>query len=78
MTDILKVNFIRKNENIEKKLYIIMTEDMKNNIINEDNSQFFADITYYAIPPNKSKYKLFLLVAFNKKLLYKYMLYLYN
>ena len=44
-----------------------MTNELKNNLISEDNTQYFADCTYYAIPPNKSKYKLFLILTFNKK-----------
>ena len=63
----LKVNFIKKNKSFEKELFILMTKEMENNLISEDNSQYFADCTYYAIPPNKSKYKLFLILAFNKK-----------
>ena len=45
-----------------------MTNEMENNIKDEENIQYFADVTYYAIPPNQSKYKIFMLVAFNKKL----------
>ena len=67
ITTKLKVNFIRKNKSFEKELFILMTKEMENNLISEDNSQYFADCTYYAIPPNKSKYKLFLILAFNKK-----------
>ena len=44
-----------------------MTKEIENILISEDNKQYFADCTYYAIPPNKNKYKLFLILAFNKK-----------
>ena len=44
-----------------------MTKEMESNLISEDNTQYFADCTYYAIAPNKNKYKLFLILAFNKK-----------
>ena len=29
---------------------------MLDNITNKNNIQFFNDITYYAVPPNKNKY----------------------
>ena len=45
-----------------------MTSEMESYIVDEDNTQFFCDLTYYAIPPNQSKYKIFLMLAFNKKL----------
>ena len=45
-----------------------MSSEMESYIVDEDNTQFFCDVTYYAIPPNQSKYKIFLLLAFNKKL----------
>ena len=67
ITTKLIVNFIRKNKTFEKELFILMTKEMENNLISEDNTQYFADCTYYAIPPNKNKYKLFLILGFNKK-----------
>ena len=67
ITTKLKVNLIRKNKTFEKDIFILMTNELDNNLISEDNTQYFADCTYYAIPPNKSKYKLFLILAFNKK-----------
>ena len=63
ITTKLKVNFIRKNKTFEKDIFILMTNELKNNLISEDNTQYFADCTYYAIPPNKSKYKLFLILG---------------
>lgn len=41
---------------------------MKDNIKLNGNTQYFSDITYYAIPPNKSKLKIFILHQFNKDL----------
>ena len=41
---------------------------MKDNIILKENTQYFSDITYYAVPPNKSNLKIFVLLAFNKNL----------
>ena len=61
-------NFIRNNINYKKEIYIIMNEEMEKNIILEDNSQYFADITYYALPPKPQKYKIFAILAFNNKL----------
>lgn len=45
-----------------------MAKDMEANIKLENNIHYFADITYYAIPPNQSKYKIFILLSFNNNL----------
>ena len=45
-----------------------MTKQMEENIQMNSNIQFFSDVTYYCIPPNQYKYKLFVLLAFNKEL----------
>ena len=47
----IDVTFIRKNKNITKDIYIIMTEFMINNIANKNNIQYFIDVTYYSTPP---------------------------
>ena len=62
------VNYERKNKLYKKEIYIIMTKDMITNIINKDNIQYFMDVTYYATPPNTSKYKLLVILAFNRDL----------
>lgn len=41
---------------------------METNIKLENKIQCFADIIYYAIPPNQSKYKIFILLSFNNTL----------
>ena len=61
----LQVTFKKNNENITKDIYILMTEDMINNIRNKHNIQYFIDVTYYATPPNINKYKLLIIIAFN-------------
>ena len=45
-----------------------MTTEMIDNIKKENNIQYFNDITYYAVPPNKNRYKIYILLAFNKDL----------
>ena len=64
----INFNFIRKNVNYNKDIYILMTDKMEKNIILKENIQFFSDITYYAVPPNKNNLKIFVLLAFNKNL----------
>ena len=62
----LQVTFKKNNENITKDIYILMTEDMINNIRNKHNIQYFMDVTYYETPPpNVNKYKLLIIIAFN-------------
>ena len=39
---------------------------MEYNIKLISNIQYFNYITYYAIPPNQSKYNIFILLAFNR------------
>ena len=68
VVDKLEVNYYRKNKKFNIFMYSIMTGKMKENIKLEGNIQYFNDITYYAIPPNENKYKIFLLLAFNKDL----------
>ena len=43
-----------------------MTEEMENNIHEINNIQYFLDVTYYTTPPTKNKYKLFVILSFNK------------
>ena len=62
----LKVEFTRKNKYI-KDLYIIMTEDMVQNIKEEENIQFFSDTTYYCIPPQCKSLKMWIMLSYNKK-----------
>ena len=64
----LNVNSIRKKINFNTNIYAIMTEEMINNINNPNNIQYFNDIIYYAIPPNKNHYKIYILMVFNKDL----------
>ena len=67
ITDTISISFIRNNTAYNKKLYFILNEKMKKNIIinTRIHSQFFADCTFNVIPfPNKN-FKLFVLIAFN-------------
>ena len=43
-----------------------MSTKMEDNIKLNGNAQYFSDITYYAIPSNKSKLKLFILIALQR------------
>ena len=45
-----------------------MTVEMIDSITKENNIQYFNDITYYAVCPTKNKYKIYILLAFNKDL----------
>ena len=62
----LNVHFERKNKKYTKIIYCIMSKEMENNINSINNTQYFVDVTYYYIPPNNKKFKLFTLLAFNK------------
>ena len=44
-----------------------MSKEMENNINSNNNTQYFADVTYYWVPPNNKKFKLFTLLALNKE-----------
>ena len=59
ITTKIKVNYIRKNSNYSKDIYILMISKMKDNIILKENTQYFFDITYYVVPPAKSNLKIF-------------------
>ena len=62
----IDVTFVRKNKYITKDIYIIMTDFMTQNIINKSNIQYFIDVTYYATPPNNKKFKILIILAFNR------------
>ena len=64
----LDVSFKRKNQIYKKVIFIIMTTNMETNIQKKNNIQYFLDVTYYVTPPTNKKYKLFVLLAFNKDL----------
>ena len=63
----LNVHFERKNKKYTKIIFCIMSKEMENNINSNNNTQYFADVTYCCIPPNNKKFKLFTLLAFNKE-----------
>ena len=63
----LYVHFERKNKKYTKIIYCIMSKEMECNINSINNTQYFADVTYYCVPPNNKKFKLFTLLAFNKE-----------
>lgn len=47
-----------------------MTKEMETNLISNNNIQYFSDVTYYCVPPNNKKYRLFVLMSFNKEKYY--------
>lgn len=62
------------NEDIHKNIWIIATEEMKNNLsnyfINKNSkkkaiTQYFCDITYTCVPKSKFKYKLFIIIGYD-------------
>ena len=61
-----KVKIKRDNKIYYKDIYIIMNDDMKNNLENKNISQFFTDTTFRCVPPNKKSLKLWLLLGFDK------------
>ena len=58
-----KVTLKRDNKIYYKDIYIIMNDDMKNNLENKNISQFFTDTTFRCVPPNKKSLKLWLLLG---------------
>ena len=65
-----KINlfFKRKGIKYEKDIYIIVNTEMKENIKNEKNIQYFFDVTHYATPPNNKKYRILIILSFNSEL----------
>ena len=64
----LEVTFKRKNKIFTNSIYVIMSETMEENIKRNNNIQYFLDVTYYATPPTNKKYKLLVILAFNRDL----------
>ncbi len=62
----LNVSFNRKGKNHNKDIFIFLSPEMKSNLLEASNIQFFSDITYYAVLPGNKKYKLFILLSFNQ------------
>ena len=63
----LKVTFERKNKLYNKDIYCMMSKEMEENIKSPENTQYFSDVTYYCVPLNNKKHKLFTTLAFNKR-----------
>ena len=63
----LIVKFQRKNKEYVTQAYCIMTPEMEQNLKDKNNIQFFCDVTYYCVPPNNNKYRLFIIISFNKE-----------
>ena len=69
LTTVLNVSFHRNGKEYNKKIYVLMTNKMKDIITNnENNIQVFCDTTYHALPNKSTHFKLWILVAFNKRL----------
>ena len=68
VVSVLKVNFKRKNKIFNKDIFVIMTDQMEENIVKKENIQYFFDVTYYATPPGIYKFKLLVILAFNREL----------
>lgn len=63
----LEVSFERKNKQNVKNIFSIMIKEMEHNLKTLSNIQYFSDVTYYCIPPNIHKFRLFILLSFNKE-----------
>ena len=61
----IDVSLKRKGVLYTKDIYVIMTKQMIENIANQNNTQYFMDITYYATPPNNQKFKILIILAFD-------------
>ena len=61
----IDVSFKRKGVLYTKDIYVIMTKQMIENIANQNNTQYFMDVTYYATPPNNQKFKILIILAFD-------------
>ncbi len=66
LTTLLNVTFIRKNKKYIKDIFILMNDSIKKNIMEKENTQYFADTTYDAVPHQNSHMKLFVLLSYNK------------
>ena len=64
----LKVKFKRKDKIYKKELYCIMN-NIRNNIIKVDNIQLFSDTHIIVFPSQSKGLKIWILLAFNKKLI---------
>ena len=74
----LTVEFMRNNLKKNDKIYLIITNNMRKNLINIKPQQIFIDCTYKVIPPGLKKYKFFVIIGFdnnnNKLILYLFAL----
>ena len=69
ITTVLNVSFHRNGKEYNKKIYVLMTNKMKEIISdNENDIQVFCDTTYHALPNKSTHFKLWILIAFNKKI----------
>ena len=67
LTTKIDVTFKRKNKVYNKNIYIMMNNNMKDNLTSNENTQFFADTTYNCVPPQNKGMKLFIIISYNSK-----------
>ena len=74
----MSAEYIRDNIKNKEEIYLIITKNMENNLINKKSGNIFIDCTYKIIHPNLKKYKFFVILGYdkdiNKLILYSYAL----
>lgn len=78
----LTVEFMGNNLKQTDKIYLIITNNIRNNLINIKPEQIIIDCTYKVIPPGLNKYKFFVIIGLynnsNKVILYLFSLIRYE
>lgn len=53
------------NKKYIKNIYFIITDEMKENLKNQNITQFFVDVTFYSKPTYTKKYKILIIIGFD-------------
>ena len=74
----IECEYLRNNLKVRDIIYIIITKNMKNNLLNYKIDTIYIDCTYKIVPPGFKNYKFLVIIGFdkgrNKLLLYLYSL----
>ena len=78
IVETITCEYYKDNLKVKDKVYMIITQNMKNNLLNINADTIFVDCTYKIIPPGLKNYKFLVIIGYNninnKLLLYLFAL----
>ena len=62
----LDCEYLKNNVKINDEIYIILTKNMENNLMNVKGETIYIDCTYKIVPRSLKNYKFLVIIGFNK------------